>query len=74
MRSNITLSNCLYVRKLSKRHSLFELLQEADRFILDNFEEIIERDSFYGLDKADLELFLQSDDLDVSFISVIFAK
>ena len=62
----LVVTNCLYFRKLGIVHSLRNLVDQADLFILKHFEEIIKQPEFLDFDLDGLTKLCASDDLNVS--------
>ena len=62
----LAISNCLYFRKLGIIHSLSNLVNQADLFILKHFEKIIKQSEFFDFDLDGLTKLCASDDLNVS--------
>ena len=60
------MTNCLCFRKLGIAHSLENLIDQADLFILDHFEDIIKQSRFFDFDLDGLNKLCGSDDLNVS--------
>ena len=71
----LAVNNCLYFRKLGIVHSLRNLVDQADLFILKHFEEIIKQSEFLDFDLDGLTKLCVSDDLNVSeLLSVNYMK
>ena len=62
----LAVTNCLYFRKLGFMHSLGKLVDLADLFILENFEEVVKQSGFFDFDADDLNKLLVSNKLNVS--------
>ena len=66
LNETLTVTNCLYFRKLGIVHSLSKFVDRADLFILKHFEEMIKQLDFFDFDCDGLARLCASDDLNVS--------
>ena len=65
-------SNCLGIRKFADVHGCSNLLKTADVYTNDNFMEVIKHQEFLSLTADDVEILLQSDDLNVCSEEYVF--
>ena len=61
----LDIANCLQFREQAVLFSLRELLVEVDNFILKHFDDVLQQKKFFTLDGDDLEVFLQSNLLQI---------
>lgn len=62
-RNKLNASNCLGVRAMADLHNMKQLKEAAHDFVLNHFKEVSKSDDFLLLDKEELSMVLQDDDL-----------
>ena len=69
MSDNLTQKNCFFFRNLGKKHSLDNLVEQANQYITNYFDQVIDQnEDIYSLDYDELEVFIKADDLNVGNI------
>lgn len=65
MESHLHPTNCIDVHNFAEQHNHSELMSMADRYILDNFTDVVETEEFKDMSFTHLQSLLESQDLKV---------
>ena len=65
MSSHLDPCNCIGTRNFAEQHGQRALIERADRFMLDNFVDIVAGEDFSSMTHQNLELLISSPDLNV---------
>ena len=64
-------SNCLGIKAFADTHNCTELSQSAEKFICQNFVEVIKHEEFLNLSKEDLEGLIKRENIAVSKSEIV---
>ena len=72
LQRNITASNCLSLARFAETYRCLPLLRDAERFILENFEDVSDEDEFLDLRFDQLVAYIRHDQLAVQSEKVVY--